>query len=386
MMPVLPPNFSMIQARVNLVNSLASYSYIENLYYLLGWNSKYASLTDAQKKYFYAMHPIFLTLEGVFRRIRMVASFLMFVTSVWLSLPVAGVGLGFFTVAVPYLMPMLIVAAGGMALSFFLSLITFVSQEIMLSRQAVRIPLDNIDSLTRDFEPNRDRVNDVMRKIDVTLQYCRTHEKDKKVKRVLKNMKILLNHVERSFLYEPHLGAIVYAIVEQVEADNKSVPEEMQQLMRAFNTTSLTKLTADFMSASYVVSDLLDDISHFISMMEASAVAQNGVPTDSLDKFLQDMLEKQRVISEKQFHQKDHNYAAIDYLSEYSTMIHDSTSELSDILAPMFKKNRKLSVRSNVGDNVLKATSLVLSKKPGNIHRTKSYPVSKKNELSKRRH
>ena len=321
MMPVLPPSFDVVRARVNLVDSVSSYSYVDNLYFLLGWESRHSQLSDAQKQYFHTMYPIFRNLEGFLRRIRMLSAFLMFIASVLLSLPMAGVGLGIFNITLPFLIPLLVIAAIGTGVTFFLSTTVFIMQEYTLSRPSVKIPLDNIEALTKDYESNKEAMNEMVGRIDRILNYIRTHEGDPKIKKSLKNIKNFFENVERGFLYEGYLGLIVYGIVKQVESGKKKLPDDMRKLLTIFNTSSLSKLTADFLLASSHVPDLLDDSRVLLDAVEEKLFNKPTARAEMVAEAIELLSQEQKVLSERLVLGKDKKYSAIDYLTDYKELL-----------------------------------------------------------------
>ncbi len=329
MMPVLPPTFDQVRARANLISSLSSYSYVDNFYFLLGWKSRHAALTDAQKQYFYARYPIFLVLENVFKRIRMVASFLMFVASMLLSLPMAGIALGVFAFSAPYLMPLLVISAILAGVTFLMSTTIFVVQEKVLDDTNVKVMLENIEVLTKDYESNKEKINEAMKRLDVFLQYSRHHNGDKGVRRVLKDLKAFLAYEEKSFMYEAHVRLLLYTIVEQVEADNKTLSEDMQQLLRTFNSESLSRLTMDFYSASILIPELIDDVHQLLDVVQSNVVLQDNKKYEEMARQLQDLSEKQKLISVKLLNSADGRYTALQHLKEYYAIIHNANGSLA---------------------------------------------------------
>jgi hypothetical protein len=342
MLPVLPPTFDQIKARANLVHSVSSYSYVDNLYFLLGWRSRHAALSEAQKQYFYVMHPTFVTVEDRLRRIRMIASFLMFIASILLSLPMAGVALGVFAFAAPYLMPLLIAAAMLAGVAFVFSTITFIAQERVLDDPQVKILLENVEVLTKDFDTNKEKINEAMKRLEVLLQYSRHHNGDKVTRRVLKDMKAFLEYEERSFMYEAHVGMLLYAIVDQVEADNKALSEDMQQLLHAFHSDSLSRLTMDFYSASVLMPELIEDVHSILDVVQANMQLESRENSEKIVAKLQDMGERQKQLSEKLLNRMDGSYTALHYLTEYYSIIHSIRQDLQTIHRPDGKQVKEV--------------------------------------------
>ena len=372
MLPVLPPTFDQIKARVNLVHNVSSYSYVDNLYFLLGWRSRHAALSDAQRQYFYVMHPTFVTIEDMLRRIRMIASFLMFIASILLSLPMAGVALGVFAFSAPYLMPLLIAAAILAGVAFVLSTITFIAQERVLDDPQVKILLENIDVMTKDFDNNKEKINELIKRIDVILQYSRHHNGAKSIRRVLKDMKTFLEYEERGFMYEAHVGMLLYAMVEQVEADNKTLSEDMQELLRAFHSDSLSRLTMDFYSASIIIPELIDDAHTLLDVVQENLLSEDKKQSEEVEKKLHDFAVRQKQLSEKLLTRTDSSYTALHYLKEYYAAIHGFNEGL---LLLDQSKNKKVVVSSHP-ENVVASKHL---HNPLKNKKSRSYRISPTN-------
>lgn len=368
MLPVLPPTFDQIRARANLLHSVTSYSYVDNLYFLMGWKSRHAALSDAQKQYFYVMYPSFLTLEGILRRVRMIASFLMFIASILLSLPMAGVGLGVFAFAAPYLMPLLIASAVLAGVAFLFSTITFIVQEQFLGDPNVKILLENVEVLTKDFDSNKEKMNEAMKRLDVVLRYSRLHNGDKAIRRVLKDLKAFLEYEERSFMYEAHVGLLVCAIVEQVEADSKTLSEDMQQLLSAFHSNSLSGLAMDFYSANVLIPEIIDDVHVLLDVVQENMQSQDTKKSEAIAKKLYDMGERQKQLSEKLLNRTGGSYTALHHLTDYYSVIHNARQDLMTLDKPKSNQARRL---SNINKKPLAAGHLEAYWK-----RSRSLPVS----------
>ncbi len=392
MMPVLPPTFDQVRARVHLIDSVSSYAYVDNFYFLLGWKSRHAALSDAQKQYFYVRYPRFLVLENTFRRIRMIASFLMFVASVLLSLPMAGIALGIFAFAAPYLMPLLVLAALLTGVTFLMSATTFVVQEQVLDDENVKVMLENIDMLTKDFDSNKEKINEAMKRLDVILQYSRHHNGDKAVRRVLKDLQAFLAYEEKSFMYEAHVRLLLYAIVEQVEADNKTPSEDMQQLLRSFNSEGLSRLTMDFYSASILIPELIDDVHQLLDVVQLNLVSQDNKKYEEITKRLQDIGENQKRISKKLLNGTDGRYTALQHLKEYYAVIHEANAGLAALDEIKIKQagrqgvawgkeNKKPLGASNLCNHRKRSRSMKVSRAPvAPLLRCKSELWTKKNK------